>query len=52
MRAEQPIKLCKLRRKMRVKVGDRKTGLNFQVIIIGRHKAALSLRFYLFFFVM
>ena len=41
MRAEQPIKLCKPRRKMRVTVG---------VIITDRPKAVLSLRFHLFMF--
>ena len=40
MRAEHPIKLCKLRRKMRVKT---------PVIITDRPKAVLSLRFHLFY---
>ena len=52
MRPEQPIKLSKLRQKMRVKVVAPKTGLNPTIIITGRPKAALFLRFYLFVFVM
>ena len=49
MQAEQPTKLCKPQRKTRVKVGARKTGLNPPVIVTGRPKAVLSLRFHLFY---
>ena len=48
MRAEQPIKLCKLRRKMRVKVGAPYNWFKLPVIVSGFPKAALSLRFHLF----
>ena len=51
MRAEQPTKLCKSRRKMRLRLGTRKTGLTpSSVIISGRLKAALSLRPHLSFY--
>ena len=50
MRAEKPTKLCKPQRKMRVKAVARKTGLNPPVIITGRPKSVLSLRFHLFMF--
>ena len=51
MQAEQPAKLFKPQRKMRVKVGPRKTGLTPapSVIVTGRPKAVFSLRFHLFF---
>ena len=45
MRAEQPIILCKLQRKMRVKV----CAPYNPVIITDRPKAVLSLRFHLFY---
>ena len=59
MRAEQPTKLCKPQRKMRVKVELRKTSLTppppppkkkKRKIIAGRPKAVLSLRFYFSFY--
>ena len=50
MRAEEPINLCKLRRKMRVEDGAPKKRFKPPVIISDRPKAALSLRFQLFLF--
>ena len=47
MRAVQPRKLCKPRRKARMKAGTRKTGLNPTAIITGHPKAILLLRFHL-----
>ena len=47
MRAEQPAKLCKPQRKLRMNVGAPLNRFNPPVIIAGRPKAVLSLRFHL-----
>ena len=47
MRAEQPIKSCKLRQKMRMEVGAPFNPPLPPVIIADRPKAVLSLRFHL-----